>query len=302
MNDDDIRAALGRPAADLPPLDPTKVIAGARRRRIRSLAAAGVASAAVVAIATVGILAAANGLSGAAPPGPAVAGGPDSPGPPSSTTMPSPPMASSGTTPRTSAVPGDGTTKKVDPTMQSSNPANDLAERCREALDQYDGPKPSAAATVAARLNGPTGTTLILADSRYWVGCDDGSYKDGKVSMLRPQRLKPPSASDPDAFAVSNLAVDEGGRLHNRYWSAGVLPTGIAKVRFAFPDGGTADAVVHGRFWMIQYQEYQPIPPGQSDLTRPEITVTPLRADGTMAANLQLAWGKQTCAHINHGC
>jgi hypothetical protein len=76
MNDEDLRDLLQADADELSPLDPSRVIAGAhRRRRTRGMVAAGIASAAVAVVVAGGVYGTAN-QGGSEPFSPPIAGAP----------------------------------------------------------------------------------------------------------------------------------------------------------------------------------------------------------------------------------
>ena len=281
--DDEIRGALRGLPVEAEPLDPQRVIAGAKRRRTRAVAAASIASAAMVG-AVVATIAMAGGVNGSAGPEPADDG---------SSTAATP----SGKTP-------SRTPAKATPSGQ------DAARVCRAAvLEHAAGAAPDAAlassAVVTGLIGGPVGTVVILADGKNWVACDDTRVQDGSgtPTLLEPRRIAPPAVSDTGAFEVSSLVLTVNGKMHDYYWAAGMLPPGVATVRYTFPDGGTKDSVSTGRgFWAMQYRESKPATPGQSQLDRDKIQVKLLRADGSAVRTFRLTWGEQTCAQVNHGC
>lgn len=280
MNDDEIRDAL-RPDEHIAPLDPAKVIAGARRRRrTRNLTTGGLAAVAVLAIATGGVMAA-NGLNGS----PAV----------------DPPLGGTPT-----AVPSARTTGTPGAVASSANPGENVLARCQTALSGAE-PRPGPKATQQAILPGADGAVVVIADSLYWAACDSGYNGNGvvEVSARRPAGLATPSTSDTDAFAVANNRVTKAGKVYEYYWAAGRLPAGVKTVRYGFPDGRTLDAVVTGKYWLMRYWSPSTANDGAGGSTPglpAKIRVRLLAANGSVVNDFRLEWGAQTCAQISHGC
>jgi hypothetical protein len=280
MNDDEIRDAL-RADEHIVPLDPAKVIAGARRRRrTRNLTTGGLAAVAVLAIATGGIITA-NGLNGS----PAV----------------DPPLGGTPT-----AVPSARTTGTPGAVASSANPGENVLARCQAALSGAE-PRPGPKATQQAILPGADGAVVVIADSLYWAACDSGYNGNGvvEVSARRPAGLATPSTSDTDAFAVANSRVTKAGKDYEYYWAAGRLPAGVKTVRYGFPDGRTLDAVVTGKYWLMHYWSPSTANDGAGGSTPVQpakIRVRLLAANGSVVNDFRLEWGAQTCAQISHGC
>lgn len=188
-------------------------------------------------------------------------------------------------------------------------PVKDPVSICRDEIRNWLGPDqmPGKTTRAVARIDGRWGVTMVLADEKRWVGCDTANYTYfGKASLLEPRRFTRPSIGDADAFAVSNLSIAEpaGPTLDFRapsyphYFAAGVLPSGVAGIRYTFPDGVAETATVSGRFWLVEHLESAP----NASSDRKRITVELLAADGSVIRGHRLGWGDQTCAHINHGC
>jgi hypothetical protein len=213
MNDEELREAL-RPRDEIEPLDPAKVIAGARRRRKRGVVAGGAAAFAVLAVAAAGVLAT-NGTN------------PNVPVEPVST--PSKPS----TTPRP-------------PTVRAADVA-----ACRTAFGG-ESPRPGARASVQASISAPDGTTFIVADSKYWAACDTG-YPQTGVSARRPAAIAEPGTADPEPFAVAGNQITKSGKQYDYYWAAGVLPTGVKAIVYTFPDGSVEEAVIGGKYWLMHH-------------------------------------------------
>lgn len=274
--EDDLRAALA-PDGTIGSLDPARVIAGARRRRkVRALATTAVAVIAVAGVATGGFLA--GGQSLGQDPDPADPG-------PTTLVSPSPPRT---------PIPSAKNTATVAPHATPGAVPISTA-KCVAALNGEPGPGPAAAQRNL--LSDESGTTIVIADGHYWTACDNTSGQE--VSARRPERLKKPSAQDADAFAVANNVVDRPAGQRDFYWAGGMLPAGVAAIRYTFPDGAIEDAAVDGGFWLMRHLSDQ-TPPTGPPTTR--IRVRLLSASGTVVNELQLVWGPQTCAQITHGC
>jgi hypothetical protein len=192
------------------------------------------------------------------------------------------------------------------PTLPSQ-PAKEPEQICRETIARQAGASggavPGRDAPAVVRATGRTGTAMIIADETNWIGCDTARYAEGgNGSLLRPRRITPPPVGDADAFAVSGLVFTDNGPMYDYYFAAGVLPRGVTGVSYTFPDGVTRPATIAGRFWLMRYEESKPRPPTESDLDQERIKVTLYGAGGSVVRIHRLAWGEQTCAHINHGC
>ncbi|WP_328989336.1 hypothetical protein OG394_24200 [Kribbella sp. NBC_01245] len=268
MSNNELRQALRDLPEESTPLDPARVIAGAhRRRRTRRAAAAGVASAAVVAV--VAVIAFTSGTPGAEP------------GPAAETPRPKPTA------------------------VRTTGGAEALAA-CRAELKAYPEPGqlPKLTGPPVANLAGPIGSTVIFADAKAWVACDNSRAvgESATVSLLKARKLAPPSAGDASAFEVSGLTITVKSKPYGYFWAAGKRPAGVAKVSYTFPGGVTRVAENVGDYWIIQYREAEPTPEGRSEVDRAKIQVRLLRSDDSVVRTHTLMWGEQTCAHINHGC
>jgi len=200
---------------------------------------------------------------------------------------------------------GYGVSSKVDPSTYQPEehplPADPIAA-CKSLLTNADKPKPGASAKVVARIDGTPGSVLILADSKNWAGCDTAYARQNTEGSLRqPAKIAVPAASDRDAFAVAENIIPINGNQYEYYWAAGLLPKGVAKISYTFPDGVTTDAVVKGNYWVLQHQEAKAWHQGD-DTDRPQIKVTLKKANGAVVNSFRLIYGEQTCAQITHGC
>ena len=137
----------------------------------------------------------------------------------------------------------------------------------------------------------------MIADSRYWMACD--STYGSEVSARKPATLKKPGVQDNNAFAVANNTVDTVDGQLDYFWAAGLLPDGVATVRYSFADGETVDAEINNGFWLMRH--VSSIPPGAHDLGD-RVRVQLLSATGGVLNDVRLNWGTQTCAQISHGC
>lgn len=185
--------------------------------------------------------------------------------------------------------------KPVVPTPKVQEPPADPVAACKGWLKEVDGPGSSA--KVVARLDGAPGSVLILADGKYWAGCDTAYARhDGDGSIRQPAKLGTASTS-PDAFAVANNLIPIKGKEYEYYWAAGLLPAGITKIAYTFPDGKTTNAVIKGGYWLMQHQTATPWQEGTAPGRQIKVTLT-----GKNGKTFNLVWGEQTCAQISHGC
>ncbi|WP_406049232.1 hypothetical protein [Kribbella sp. NBC_00889] len=185
--------------------------------------------------------------------------------------------------------------KPVVPTPKVQEPPTDAVAACKGWLKEVDGPGSSA--KVVARLDGAPGSVLTLADSKYWAGCDTAYARhDGEGSIRQPAKLGTASTST-DAFAVANNLIPIKGKQYEYYWAAGLLPAGITKIAYAFPDGTTTNAVIKGGYWLMQHQTATPWKDGTAPGRQITVTLT-----GKNGKTFKLVWGEQTCAQISHGC
>jgi hypothetical protein len=293
-----------------------------RKQLIKQLAVTGLAVAAVAGVA-VAASAAANNRQDT--PAASAAGGPDPAVPgstPGNTTQGSTPGDSArgnvtpGPTPG-NATPGERASGPATPAPPRMTPGSkvmpgkgippqpgeqplpaDAVKACRELVAEAG--QPGRGAKVVARVDGEPGTVLVLADGKYWAGCSTAyARQNGRGSLRQPARIAKPS--DADAFAVANNIFPLKGKEYEYYWAAGLLPAGVAKVAYTFPDGVTTSAVVQGDYWLMQHRESKPWVQG-ADADRPKIKVVLSRADGSAVKTFRLTWGEQTCAQITHGC
>jgi hypothetical protein len=304
----------------------------AKSRRMLHLAVTGLAVAAVAGVAIAGSAAARSGRPNASTPVDSAAAGsgqgattpkptPDNATPGVSTPSPTPANATPGVStptltpsntnpdvPTPTPTPGNMTpglvTKgpgKVNPQPKEQALPGDPVAACKKLLAS-SGERPGRNAKVVARLDGSPGTVLVLADSHYWAGCDTAYARhDGQGSIRQPAGVAKPSASDADAFAVANNIIPTAGKDYEYFWAAGLLPAGVGKISYTFPDGVTTSAIVKGNYWLMQHRTASPWVEG-ADANQSKIAVTLSRADGSPLRTFHLAWGTQTCAQISHGC
>ncbi|TCC52603.1 hypothetical protein E0H75_02240 [Kribbella capetownensis] len=295
--EDEVRDALA-PDGTIEPLDPAGVIAGARRRRrTHVLATAAGASVAVIAIATGGFLVRGDNLGNAPAPanhGPTALVSPPYPAPTRSPSL-------AGVTPRPPAALPSAQSSAPVPSANPNVPetpgtsAQLTVASCRTAADGEPGP--GAAAKLRGTASDEAGKTIVIADSRYWMACD--STYGAEVSARKPATLKKPGVQDNNAFAVANNTVDTVDGQLDYFWAAGLVPDGVATVRYSFADGETVDAEISNGFWLMRH--VAGIPPGAHDLGD-RVRVQLLSATGGVLNDVRLNWGTQTCAQISHGC
>ncbi len=212
--------------------------------------------------------------------------------------------------PRTTAGQSNGRVDPKDWPTPTAKPSLPPEQTCRAMLAGYrtspsgSPVKTFADAPVEASLTGRWGTSMIFAENGRWVGCDTAGYRFNHGSIRAPASTAPPAVTDNDTFAVSQYAQSKTWKpnsvWYHFYWAAGVLPDGVAKISYTFPDGGTEQADVTGRFWLMQHAPDEPLQEGVPE--GDPIKVTLSRSDGSVIRTFSLRWGEQTCAHINHGC
>ena len=299
-----------------------------RKRRIVRLLVTGLAVAAVAGVAIAGTAVARSRQSAGDT---AVAGGPDTPAatpspailatpaagtsdpatPEPSTTnpaMPEPPTAPATPEPATSATTGpEGTGQKpaIPRKPAEKAPPADAVAACKtwlkEVAEERGEPAPGPNAKVAARLDGAPGTVLILADSKYWAGCDTAFARNGSEGSIRqPAKIAKPAPGDAEAFEVANNLIPIKGKEYEYYWAAGQLPSGVSKISYTFPDGRTTNAVIKGNYWLMQHQTATPWKEGSAP--GPQIKVTLFGPNGQSLRTFLLVWGEDTCAQVSHGC
>ncbi|WP_329483521.1 hypothetical protein OG555_15185 [Kribbella sp. NBC_01484] len=185
---------------------------------------------------------------------------------------------------------------------QEQQPPADPVAACKQWLKDTGEGKPGSRAKAVARLDGTPGTVLILADSNYWAGCDTAYARTGggQGSIRQPTKLANPAPGDAEAFTVANNLIPINGKQYEYYWAAGQLPSGVTKISYAFPDGRTTNAVVQGKYWVMQHQTATPWKEGTAPTTL--IKVTLYGANGHALRDFLLVWGEDTCAQISHGC
>jgi hypothetical protein len=269
MNDHDLRDLFAAPD-ELAPLDPATIIAGAHRRRRRDLLSGSVAGIAVLAVAA-GSLLAVNHSN---------AGGPAKP-PVAQLTSPTPSPSKQLTTPH---LPSNATalTKAA----------------CLTAYADWLPGAPSAKSKVIGTVDGAEGRLMIVADSKYFGVCENSFGTE--PSIREGARVKRPAKSDSSAFAVANNVLANTTPNRDFYWAAGLLPTGVAVVRYTFPDGKAVSAKVFGKYWALRYKSTGPAIQDWNKV--PRIKVEQLAADGSVVKEFRLVYGEQSCAQISHGC
>jgi hypothetical protein len=192
--------------------------------------------------------------------------------------------------------------KPKPPKPQEQQPPADPVAACKQWLKDTGQGKPGSAAKAVARLDGTPGTVLILADSNYWAGCDTAFARTGggQGSIRQPTKLASPAPGDAEAFTVASNLIPINGKQYEYYWAAGQLPAGVTKISYAFPDGRTTNAVIQGKYWLMQHQTPTPWKEGTAPSTMVKVTL--YGANGHALRDFLLVWGEDTCAQITHGC
>ena len=276
-----------------------------RKRRTTAILVSGLAVAAVAGVAIAGTAMARSGKPDLA----AAGGGPATP----ALQTPAPATSSVPAMPKVTPAPSDSpriaqtpvpSSKVVvsKPKPQEQQPPADPVAACKQWLKDTGEGKPGSRAKAVARLDGTPGTVLILADSNYWAGCDTAYVRTGggQGSIRQPTKNAIPAPGDAEAFTVANNLIPINGKQYEYYWAAGQLPSGVTKISYAFPDGRTTNAVIQGKYWLMQHQTATPWKDGTAPTTL--IKVTLYGANGQPLRDFLLNWGEDTCAQITHGC
>jgi hypothetical protein len=204
----------------------------------------------------------------------------------------------------TPTAPGEGKAVRPIPPARPKEYSlpKDPVAACTALLAGADQNRPGRTAKLVARLDGEPGSIVVLADAKDWAACDTVyGRQNGRGSLRAPARISKPSAKNTSAFAVAANLIPRDGKDYNYYWAAGLVPSGVAKIAYTFPDGTTAQAVVKGNYWMVQHQDPRPWTPG-SDAGARQIAVKLTAANGSVVRTFELEWGTHTCAQITHGC
>jgi hypothetical protein len=262
MNDDDLRDLL-RPDPDgVAPLDPAKVIAGARRRRARTRTVA-MAAASVMVAGAVMVVSQSMG-----------------------TTQSSPPGATS--TPRSV-------------TDEAVSKAEKLC-RAQIAVDAKQAPQarfPALSAPVVASHSIAEGTVVVFADDENWVACDTVTNRaSGKAVVRTPGTIEDGQDASSAAMATAYTLIGLQGGEYPYYWAAGVLPVGVARIRYAFADGQQREVAVDGQYWILQYRS-PAAGVGEAGPAR-AFQVTLFGADGSVKERRRIDPG--LCPVITRGC
>ena len=242
--EDDLRSALA-PDGTIAPLDPARVIAGARRRRkVRGLATAAIAVVAVGGVATGGILAGGHCS--------ARLRSPPDPGP---TTLASPRPDINAADHRRRSPSG--------PAISPATASPVRRSRRRPAVAALNGePGPGAAATGRSLLSDESGTHDRHRGQPLLDGVRQHVRAAGVGATAR-------AAAEAERTGHGRLR-GRGQRDHPRGRSsasstgpAGCCPTVWQTIRYTFPDGATEDAQVDGGFWLMRHVSEQ-MPSGRS--------------------------------------
>ncbi|HYU83976.1 MAG TPA: hypothetical protein VEK80_04155 [Kribbellaceae bacterium] len=186
-----------------------------------------------------------------------------------------------------------------------TNPPKAAEQICKDLLTHIvEGAKVSQSAHVVTSMEGRWGTALILSDGKAWAGCDTSGYVHNHASLRKPELLRAPTANDNDAFAVSQYAQSKewtaSSTWYDYFWAAGLVPDGVARIAYTFPDGKTEAARIDGRYWLMQHAPDEPMKEGVAPTSQIKVTLS--RSDGAVIRTFKLKWGDQTCAAITHGC
>ena len=146
-----------------------------------------------------------------------------------------------------------------------------------------------------------TTVTIWTAGDR-WQLCDTFAAIDGGEPTLFDVRSG--NADQPERLRLSQNAVEVDGKLRTEYVAGGLVPDGVTRITYTFPDGTSVDATFEGDAWtMVYLPETGPLS-GESNVnytTLDPVAVHVYSGDDN-ADEYQLQWAVDTCAQINHGC
>lgn len=146
-----------------------------------------------------------------------------------------------------------------------------------------------------------TTVTIWTAGDR-WQLCDTFAATDGGEPTLFA--IQSGNADQPERLRLSQNTVEVDGKLRSEYVAGGLIPDGVTRITYTFPDGTTVDATFEGDAWTMAYLPRTGPLSGESNVnftTLDPVTVHVWAGDDN-ADEYQLEWGVDTCAQINHGC
>jgi len=146
-----------------------------------------------------------------------------------------------------------------------------------------------------------TTVTIWTAGDR-WQLCDTFAAIDGGEPTLFAVRSG--NADQPERLRLSQNAVEVDGKLRTEYVAGGLIPNGVTRITYSFPDGTDVDATFEGDAWtMVHLPRTGPLS-GESNVnftTLDPVTVH-VHHGADNSDEYPLEWGVDTCAQINHGC
>jgi len=147
-----------------------------------------------------------------------------------------------------------------------------------------------------------TTVTIWTAGDR-WQVCDTFAAIDGGVPTVFAEHSGT-GDSGADVFALSQNTVDLDGTLRSEYVAAGLIPNGVTRITYSFPDGTDVDATFEGDAWtMVYLPKTGPLSGGSNvNYTTLDPVAVQVYFGDDNADEYHLEWGVDTCAQINHGC
>ncbi|MGC4936922.1 hypothetical protein [Kribbella sp. DT2] len=153
-------------------------------------------------------------------------------------------------------VNGSGSDPLPPASTPSAKPMDAVERACRTeitaAADRSararDGLAPDLEVVARSALPGVPGEVLVLKDSEVLIGCD--TVADSGSAVVT--KARPPASTSGSDFETAMNVVKVNGRPMRYYWSAGVLPDGVARIRYRFHYGSQAEAKLTGRYWIMQ--------------------------------------------------
>lgn len=205
---------------------------------------------------------------------------------------------------------GDATTAAqqtatAEPTDQATNPPMPTSTTGPAAIN------PEQVCGSAVTLEGATlttfhpyelGTVTIWTAGDRWQVCDTFAAIDGGPPTLFA--IQSGNADQPERLRLSQNTVEVDGKLRSEYVAGGLIPNGVTRITYSFPDGTEVDAVLEGDAWTMVYLPTTGPLSGESrvNLTSLDPVTVHVWAGGDNADSYPLEWGVDTCAQVNHGC
>ena len=185
-------------------------------------------------------------------------------------------------------------------TASAADPAGEAGSACRPVVaEQLADPE------LMFDVLSSKGTTSFWVAGGDYVLCDDSG---GIVTTHRMTSTKAPDQLTAKRLAFSSSVLQvERGQMIVAYVAGGRIPDGVDNLSYTWPGGDVtyADVVLDedgNRWWRMEHTSYDG-PLSDQDQNRLElgpITVTMYGAAGEHTVDLK--FGRDDCAQVNHGC